>query len=172
MTMRSSRGRCDSWRISSSCGRQSAASSTCRHSYPSINPSTGAPSPPFCRQEARQMAFYVLETLKASSSQRRLGPSPIQAFDKIGGLDSSPAQPLWLFAGMTNLGRFKTFPFGKCINLRAVAPDLVRGQSGEFAEHALRPLSANPMQWIGLIFVVTHRLQNLGATTSAPKPPT
>ena len=32
-----------------------------------------------------------------------LGPSPVQAFECGGGLDSSPAQPLWLFAGMTKL---------------------------------------------------------------------
>jgi len=28
----------------------------------------------------------------------------------MGGLDSSPAQPLWLFAGMTNLDGFKKMP--------------------------------------------------------------
>jgi len=28
----------------------------------------------------------------------------------MGGLDSSPAQPLWLFAGMTNFGGFKKVP--------------------------------------------------------------
>ena len=66
------------------------------------------------------MAFYVLETLKASSSQRRLGPSSIQALENIGGLDSSPAQPLWLFAGMTNLGGFNLFPQGKLKHWRGL----------------------------------------------------
>ncbi len=35
------------------------------------------------------------------------------------------------------------------VEKRAVAPDLVRGRVGEFAAHAPRPTSANPMQWIG-----------------------
>jgi len=44
----------------------------------------------------------------------------------------------------------------------AVAPDSVRVRDGEFAENALRPPSANPIQRIGAIFVAPPQVTNIG----------
>ena len=61
---------------------------------------------------------------------------------------------------------------GKLLKTRdSVAPATYKagGETEEFAEHALRPLNARPMQWSGSIFVDASCIYKAGRSGEQPQ---